>query len=717
MMAGSKSGFEQMMRKIKEELKGEIKEELRGEILQELSKKNAAVSSTRKLPSRSATIAYSETPLKPSSNDLRGSGPSRGEVETRLKEEIADCTYLDVANFVSNYFHGKTWEGKIGLIESAIQEQKEQNKWHGFPEKTDESQVTQWFFDFQETFLSQARGQYFGTKTEQIGSESERQVDLLVELRGAANNHIRENNEVVHPWKDIKVIGELKEKEPSKNLDQDTILQLAGLVHEMSISQPTRPFVHAFTLCGPRFQAWVFDRSGPYASSQLDLRKEEDFRVFVRIISAYVMMDDSEWGLDTFIKSDNRERYIEIAEHAKTTPKRFYLEPDPIACQHALVCRGTCCFRAHLDSPQGPLYVVKFSWTSDKRHPEASLLAHAKESGVEGIATLFGDMEVIQIRDLRRGMDFKSAVSRGFRSFNTASSWSQESWEPLGPKAQSQTNSKKRGFGDLEQEQQQTLMPEDSLCANNSDAYDNRILRCLVISPAGRPLYDFESPIELLKALRDGIKGHRSLLLKGKILHRDISENNIIITDPAQAGGYTGLLIDMDLAKVIGSGPSGARFRTGTLTFMAIGVLKGAAHTYRTDLESFFYVLLWLCARRSWENRKIVHIEPKELKDKKRSSSLHDWYTGTYKKIARVKRGDMSGGIDDILEEFPQPFYFVRDLCRIFHSTLFFPEDMGPFLKEPFLGALEEKEQVYDRIIQAFDVTIKKQEDVERNSS
>ncbi|KAM0797036.1 hypothetical protein BDR22DRAFT_882293 [Usnea florida] len=666
----------------------------------------------QELPSQRATIAYawSQSPVESSSNDLRGSGPTRDEVEKRLIEEIADCTYLNVANFIPNYFHGKTWEGEIGLIENAIKEQKEQDKWHGFPEKPDEGQVTQWFFDFQETFLSQARGQYFMSETEQmVDSESKRQVDLLVKLRGAANaNHTRENNEVVHPWEDVKAIGQLMEKEPLENLDQETILQLAGLAREVFISQPTRPFVHAFTLCGPRFQAWVFDRSGPYASSQLDLRKEEDLGVFVRIISAYVMMDDIEWGLDTFIKSDNRERYVEIIELATTTPKRFYLEPNPIACQHALVCRGTCCFRAHLDSPQGSFYVVKFSWTSDKRQSEASLLAIAKESGVEGIATLFGDKEVMRIRDLRRGMEFKNAVLRDFRSFNTGS---QDSWDPLGSKAQSQTNSKKRKFGDLEQEQQQTLVPEDSLCAKNSDAYDNRIFRCLVISPAGRPLCDFESPMELLKALRDAIKGHRSLFIKGNILHRDISENNIIITDPTQAGCYTGLLIDMDLAELFESGRSGARFRTGTLTFMAIGVLQGAAHTYRTDLESFFYVLLWLCARRSWENGKIAHIEPKELKAKKESSRLHKWYTGTYDDIATMKLGHMSGMIENVLGEFPQSFHFVRDLCRIFHSTLFFPEGKGPFL-----GALEEKEQVYDIIIQAFDETIGTQEDVERNS-
>lgn len=100
---------------------------------------------------------------------------------------------------------------------------------------------------------------------------------------------------------------------------------------------------------------------------------------------------------------------------------------------------------------------------------------------------------------------------------------------------------------------------------------------------------------------RDAIKAHRSLYTKGKILHRDISENNIIISDPKEADSFIGMLIDEDLAKEIGSEESGAPHQTGTMEFMAIQVLQRVAHPYRHDFESFFYVLLWICARCTWE--------------------------------------------------------------------------------------------------------------------
>lgn len=88
-----------------------------------------------------------------------------------------------------------------------------------------------------------------------------------------------------------------------------------------------------------------------------------------------------------------------------------------------------------------------------------------------------------------------------------------------------------------------------SLFAETDGPFDNRMLRCLVISPAGRAIRNFESITELLEALRDAIKAHRSLFVDGNILHRDISENNIIIMDPEEVNGFRGMLIVLDLAK------------------------------------------------------------------------------------------------------------------------------------------------------------------------
>ncbi|RMZ76173.1 hypothetical protein DV736_g6707, partial [Chaetothyriales sp. CBS 134916] len=228
-----------------------------------------------------------------------------------------------------------------------------------------------------------------------------------------------------------------------------------------------------------------------------------------------------------------------------------------------------------------------------------------------------------------------------------------------------------------------------SLLTPNSGPYDNRIFRCLVISPAGRAIHNYESLLELLEALRDAIKAHESLYRKGNILHRDISENNIIITDP-KTDSFKGMLIDLDLAKELGSGRSGARCRTGTMEFMAIEVLQGISHTYRHDLELFFYVLIWQCGRCGW---KFLH----SSKEQPVPSLLTKWYIGTYREIASTKRGHMHvDGFEDILVEFPPRFDCVKLLCRELRGVLF------PYKEGLFVGTPKDPEILYEPIIKAF---------------
>lgn len=80
-----------------------------------------------------------------------------------------------------------------------------------------------------------------------------------------------------------------------------------------------------------------------------------------------------------------------------------------------------------------------------------------------------------------------------------------------------------------------------SLYTHNDSSFDNHIFSCPVISPAGRTIRDFRSIPELLEALRNAIRAHRSLYTKGTILQRDISQNNIIIIDLKEAGGFMGI--------------------------------------------------------------------------------------------------------------------------------------------------------------------------------
>ncbi|KAH8755101.1 kinase-like domain-containing protein, partial [Diaporthe sp. PMI_573] len=365
-------------------------------------------------------------------------------------------------------------------------------------------------------------------------------------------------------------------------------------------------------------------------------------------------------------------------------------------------------------------------WTSDRRRPEVDLLRVAHERGVEGIANLVGHRRITSVAEMRSGLTFGEPYSfRGLPS--AASSFSQSfsqsqpsflsgSFSELHGLSIAESPSRKRKSVDVgrrpskrsrsnsqRSSQHQNEVTYDveeaqgtSLLAPNSGPYDNRVFRCLVISPAGRAIHNYESPLELLGALRDAIKAHDSLYRKGNILHRDISENNIIIANP-KTDGFRGMLIDLDLAKELGSGRSGARCRTGTMEFMAIEVLLGISHTYRHDLESFFYVLIWQCVRRGWEflNKPVDHS----------NSKLRAWYTGNYEDIANAKLGHMikaeNKGFGFILREFPPEFDCVKPLCRELRGILF-PMHNGDL----FTGTPKDSEILYGSIITAFDKAI-----------
>lgn len=145
----------------------------------------------------------------------------------------------------------------------------------------------------------------------------------------------------------------------------------------------------------------------------------------------------------------------------------------------------------------------------------------------------------------------------------------------------------------------------------------------LVLKPRARPLHEFRSRKELVKAIRDIVLIQKCAVEKYKILHRDCSLNNAMIEDID--GGSRGALIDWEFAACITSDDLYTAGGTGTIPFMSIDVLDAIGtleyqqsqtaaedrrkatdsstrqevpklkHTYHNDLESVFYVFAWIC--------------------------------------------------------------------------------------------------------------------------
>jgi hypothetical protein len=341
------------------------------------------------------------------------------------------------------------------------------------------------------------------------------------------------------------------------------------------------------------------------------------------------------------------------------------------------------------------------------------MLAEAR--GVEGVAKVMAHRKVTSIAELRSGLDFSERTRHNFRL-----AAHERSGSPVSVKARASNNSRssrKRKYSEEDlgrltrqrpndQESTQGLTGDGSkngtklsLRTQDQEApYENRILSCLVISPMGRVLSGFQSIRELLEVLRDAIRAHQSLYMKGRILHRDISSNNIIIMDTKTPEEFKGMLIDLDLAEERDSGPSDARHQIGTKPFMAIEVLDGEEHTYRHDLESFFYVLVWMCARESWTKEKLSRRRKPPTE-----SLLRVWEIGTCQEIARLKLGDMTpNGLREIFDEFPPAFEVVKSLCMKIRTILF--GEMALLATGTPAG---DPNRLYNAIITAYDEAIR----------
>ncbi|CAA7261237.1 unnamed protein product [Cyclocybe aegerita] len=139
---------------------------------------------------------------------------------------------------------------------------------------------------------------------------------------------------------------------------------------------------------------------------------------------------------------------------------------------------------------------------------------------------------------------------------------------------------------------------------------------------------------EFKRIFLDCLECHYHTYTTGRVLHRDISENNLMFADPKEVTAPTGatdwpssrwgILNDFDLGSEIDADgnvqSSNANHRTGTLPYMATDLISRPvprnphvqyvppSHYYRHDLESFFYILVFASTRYTFDKGKCLPV-------------------------------------------------------------------------------------------------------------
>ncbi|KAI0858935.1 serine/threonine-protein kinase Sgk2 [Xylaria cubensis] len=651
----------------------------------------------RTTPPQSNNISptISETPSRGSSSRLSYTELCH-MIEKELFEEIKTCTFRNVGGFWDKFFEPKSRREEQRAMLKAVMTAYNGNRWTDFPDTTDEALVWSWLCSLKTRFLTGTSHILHHRVTPYEFKEQKGQMDLFLQKQTAGL-------ERDFLYKDVLVIGKQR-KSCIPDEFKDDILQLTRYVRNVFAEQPTRRFVHAFLLCASEMELWVFDRSGAYSSGLFSIHQEPD--KFARAFIGYATMDDDAMGLDIFMKQENGWHSIALTNANNEEEVDVKLYNHWMVRQTAVVSRGTTCYETQDNN------VAKFSWVSDKRVPEFQQLVAAEKRGVEGVARVVAYRQLTSIQELRKGLKFSEPHPFGEnakyrRNEFTPNSTSCKKRKLASDHASDQASASKRArvYSKSKLSQEFEYQPSLNKCApslhrSNDEAWDNRIYSCLVVSPAGRVISNFQTTKELLESMRDAIRAHQSLFTTGNILHRDISSNNIIITDPKKANGFKGMLIDLDMA-VTDTNRSGAQHRIGTTRFMAIEVLRKCDHTYRHDLESFFYVLIWMCAHQSWRNGfgAKKEVEPE-------SSLLRTWEVGTYEEIALSKSGDMTGNVSHwIFEEFPRALDAIKPLCFKIRDILF--PVTSSRNRDCYGTPRGHPDRLYKPILDAYDATIK----------
>lgn len=612
---------------------------------------------------RHFTNSVLDTPFSVSSGALFSTDEGRKNMDETIRREMAGHIYIDLPDFFTRFFDSVTGLGPLVaavFVERQRTAETQPERWRSFPVSCKESDVAAWFraevrglieLASQERLsrehqLALASRHVVSTPNHPLaGSTAPRKLDIgfvTINERGGEETTCPGNrHRPQFEWRDILVPGELKScraKDSNPNICND----LGRYVREVYAAQDNRRFSHGFTLCGDIMRVWRFDRGAIYSAPPFSVNT--DRHKFVTVVLGYLLMGEADLGYDTTITKEGDRRYITVG-----TGERFLIE-STMHRQCSIIGRGTTCWKATLEGSD-KRFVIKDSWQSEGRADEGELLTASTRERVQNVAPCYHS-ETVRIGEMiddlhcnvRKGID----VSSG----NRWKERQEHSNTPASKCASSSSVHKRQASRTLENKSQKRSRSNTEGESGNGDTMNriatNKFHKRIVMSRCGRPVYLANTRLGLLTGLIDGISGwyfrcsckrfpdaelgHQHLFEEMKILHRDISAGNVLISEDETEG----FLIDLDHAiRVDRTEKSGAWGRTGTKIFMSIRLLlhgdspNQKPHSFMDDLESVFWLLFWIC----------LHISGPGGRGFDEATKYEDWNFQAPEKLGNAKTG------------------------------------------------------------------------------
>ncbi|OBZ70715.1 hypothetical protein A0H81_09148 [Grifola frondosa] len=345
--------------------------------------------------------------------------------------------------------------------------------------------------------------------------------------------------------------------------------------------------------------------------------------------------EELKWAEETLQRLKKDVRRQDLCHSRWATVKeggelKRYLMYRLIALNSHLFSRSTTVWEA-LEERTGAIRPVKDAWRQMMRNPESAFYERIKSRGIPeeeyiGLPQLLGGVSSAQPSPTLRATSVPdSPSSQAISVLDTVTP------SPRASDASSIGSESNHTMEDLPSESPPNA--EGLTDSSVRDTYQRTVswfatgdpdwrLRershmRFVVDTVGKSLDKFERTREFVEAMRDAIKGHR-LALEAGVLHRDVSVGNVMI---ALDRPFKGFIHDFDYSSFVTEDPSDAeelsdkpsdtgekaelKGMTGTFHFLAIRILKSQGdviHQVNHDLESFYWVLIWIVLRHTAHN-------------------------------------------------------------------------------------------------------------------
>lgn len=370
-----------------------------------------------------------------------------------------------------------------------------------------------------------------------------------------------------------------------------------------------RQYLYSVFMAGTILRLFQLHRGGVvYFDNDVDIRDRPD--IFLKFVAWLSFASLKQLGYGEPMDSINgvpvrcrwnhpsRRPKAEVLDSRGTTVWNVQPEPKPTKLNERF---------ARLDLSGKTPRILKMQWAYETRKTTEADFLH-EISDMPGVPRLIAESRGASTKDFSNPDSEIERIPLRAADMHTA----QPSGSTYEPTRGGSNSTSDRATG-------QTSIPKKSRTSPSTHDSLSRQQRWILVSYCGASIDDTSDQIipgrpfttvDRIRALRSVIHTICNLFCKKRIIHRDLSADNIRIAPlpasdsehPIDSEGSAdneqpaGNLIDFDMASYWGAESTGSKARTGTPMYMAVEILTSekppTCHLPWHDIESVFWVLL-----------------------------------------------------------------------------------------------------------------------------